>query len=402
MRKLWRVARYEYVRNVFKRSFILALLSVPLVIALNVGVGFLMESLEDSDGPIGTVDHAGLLADPLPVPVADPDEPLAFIPFETEEEAQAALEDGRIQAYAVIAADYFASRRVDLRYLEEEPGSNVFRQLYDTVQINLLADLPPEIAHRAVAGDDIVVRSPDGGREFSPSGPTLEVLLPLFISIAFLFLFMMSSGYLMQAIADEKENRTMEILATSVSPTQLVGGKVLGIVAISLTQLVVWVAIAVLGIVIARGAGLAWFEDVSLNWDVILSMVVIAIPSYVLGAALMTAIGATVTSAQEGQSTSAIFIILYGLPFYLIAVVINDPHSPVAVALSFVPLSALTMVALRNTFAVVPAWQVMASAAAQALYAVGAIWLAGRALRLGMLRYGQRIRWRQLLKGGSR
>ena len=402
MRKLWRVARYEYVRNVFKRSFILALLSVPLVIALNVGVGFLMESLEDSDGPIGTVDHAGLLADPIPAPVADPDELLAFIPFETEEEAQAALEDGRIQAYAVIAADYFASRRVDLRYLEEEPGSNVFRQLYNTVQINLLADLPPEIAHRAVAGDDIVVRSPDGGREFSPSGPTLEVLLPLFISIAFLFLFMMSSGYLMQAIADEKENRTMEILATSVSPTQLVGGKVLGIVAISLTQLVVWVAIAVLGIVIARGAGLAWFEDVSLNWDVILSMVVIAIPSYVLGAALMTAIGATVTSAQEGQSTSAIFIILYGLPFYLIAVVINDPHSPVAVALSFVPLSALTMVALRNTFAVVPAWQVMASAAAQALYAVGAIWLAGRALRLGMLRYGQRIRWRQLLKGGSR
>jgi ABC-2 type transport system permease protein len=402
MKKLWRVVRYEYVRNVFKRSFILALLSVPLVIALNVGVGFLMESLEDSDGPVGTVDHAGLLADPIPAPVADSDEPLAFIPFETEEEAQAALEDGRIQAYAVIAADYFASRRVDLRYLEEEPGSNVFRQLYDTVQINLLADLPHEIAHRAVAGDDIVVRSPDGGREFSPSGPTLEILLPLFISIAFLFLFMMSSGYLMQAIADEKENRTMEILATSVSPTQLVGGKVLGIVAISLTQLVVWVAIAVLGIVIARGAGLAWFQDVSLNWDAILSMVVIAIPSYVLGAALMTAIGATVTSAQEGQSTSAIFIILYGLPFYLVAVVMNDPHSPVAVALSFVPLSALTMVALRNTFAVVPAWQVMASAAAQTLYAVGAIWLAGRALRLGMLRYGQRIRWRQLLKEGSR
>ncbi|MGD1993181.1 MAG: ABC transporter permease [Anaerolineae bacterium] len=402
MRKLWRVARYEYVRNVFKRSFILALLSVPLVIALNVGVGFLMESMEDSDGPIGTVDHAGLLANPIPAPVADSDEPLAFIPFETEEQAQAALEDGRVQAYAVIAADYFASRRVDLRWYHEEPGSNVFRQLYDTIQINLLADLPPEIARRAVVGDDIVVRSLDGGREFSPSGPTLEVLLPLFISVAFLFLFMMSSGYLMQAIAEEKENRTMEILATSVSPTQLVGGKVLGIVAISLTQLVVWVGIAFLGIVIARWAGLAWFQDVNLNWEIILSMVVIAIPSYVLGAALMTAIGATVTSAQEGQSTSAIFIILYGLPFYLTWLVINDPHSPVCIALSFVPLSALTMVALRNTFAVVPMWQVIASAAAQAIYAVGAIWLAGRALRLGMLRYGQRVRWRQLLKGGSR
>jgi ABC-2 type transport system permease protein len=402
MKKLWRVARYEYVRNVFKRSFILALLSVPLVIALNVGVGFLMESMDDSDGAIGTVDHAGLLADPIPAPVDDSDDPLAFIPFETEEEAQAALEEGRIQAYAVIAADYFESRRVDLRWYREEPKSNVFRQLYDTIQINLLADIPPEIAHRAAARDDVVVRSLDGSREFSSSGPTLEILLPLFISVAFLFLFLMSSGYLMQAITDEKENRTMEILTTSVSPTQLIGGKVLGIVAISLTQLVVWIGIAVLGIVIARAAGLAWFEDFSLNWSAILSMVIIAIPSYVLGAALMTAIGATVTSAQEGQSMSAIFFILYGLPFYLVAVVTNNPHSLVSVGLSFIPLSALTMVALRNTFASVPAWQVAAAAAAQALYAVGAIWLAGRALRLGMLRYGQRIQWRQLLKGGSR
>ena len=70
----------------------------------------------------------------------------------------------------------------------------------------------------------------------------------------------------MQAVVEEKENRTMEVLVTSVSPVQFIGGKVLGIVAVSLTQLVAWVVVGVLAVVMASNAGIAWFQDATLDW----------------------------------------------------------------------------------------------------------------------------------------
>ena len=138
MSKLWLVALYEYRRTVFKKSFILALLSVPLIISLNIGVGLLMESLENDNAPVGYIDHAGLLADPIPAPVTGSRKPVEFTPFQTEDGARAALEAKDIQAYYIVAADYAETSQIDLVYLEK-PGRNATRQFYDFIQINLLS-----------------------------------------------------------------------------------------------------------------------------------------------------------------------------------------------------------------------------------------------------------------------
>jgi len=402
MSKLWLVAKYEYVRNVFKKSFILALLSVPLMIGLNVGLGFFMESQEVNDLPVGYVDRAGLLANSIPAPVDGSGKPVEFIAFQTEDGARAALEAKDIQAYYVVAADYLETKDVGLFYLEQ-PGKNATRQFWDFVQINLLADQPPDIAHRAtLISGNVIVRSLDGSREFPSGGPTFGIIMPLLISLAFLILLLMSSGYLMQAVADEKENRTMEVLMTSVSPTQFIGGKVLGIVAISFTQFVAWTAVTVLAIIIARSAGIAWFQNLDLDWGTIWATVAVAIPAYVLASALMIAVGATVTSAQEGQSMGTLFSILHIIPVYVAGlVIVKAPSSSLPTVLSLLPFTALMTISMRNIFTVVPLWQVAASAAVQTVCAVGALWLAGRAFRLGMLRYGQRLNWRELMKERS-
>jgi len=410
MSKLWLVALYEYRRTVFKKSFILALLSVPLIISLNIGVGLLMESLENDNAPVGYIDHAGLLADPIPAPVAGsragPErsrrEPVEFTPFQTEDGARAALEAKDIQAYYIVAADYAETSQIDLVYLKK-PGRNATRQFYDFIQINLLSDQPPDIARRAaLISDNVIVRSLDGSRQLPGGKPIFGIIIPLLISIAFLVLLVMSSSYLMQAVADEKENCTMEVLITSISPTQFIGGKVLGIVAISFTQLVAWAAVTVLSIIVARNAGIAWFQNLDLDWSIIWATVAVAIPSFVLASALMTAIGVAVTSSQEGQSIGALFFILHMIPFYLAWALIKTPDALLPTVLSLLPFTALLTISLRNIFAAVPTWQVAASVAVQTLCAVGAIWLAGRAFRLGMLRYGQRLRWRELLKVRSR
>jgi ABC-2 type transport system permease protein len=407
MKNLLRVAAYEYRRNVFKKSFIFTLLSVPLFIAFSIGIGLFMESRGDNPQPVGIVDHAGIFNEPvIPAEIksswmAQYSEPIEFTAFQDEQQARTALEANQLQAYFVLPEDYKQSRQVEVIYIDE-PGENAWQQWWDLLQLNLMAGQPQEIASRAASGTEYIVRSIDGKRSVPTSAPTFGLLMPLFIAAAFVLMMMMSAGYTLGAVADEKENRTMEILVTTISPVQLIGGKILGIVAISLTLLISWTIVVLLGVIIGRQAGVGWLNDLSMDWRTVIATVMIAVPSYVLAAALMTTIGVMVTSVKEGQSVSAIFFILHAIPFYVSWIFISDPHSPLAILMSVLPFTSLMTVGMRNLFTIVPTWQVALSVVVQTLGALGAIWLASRAFRTDMLRYGQRLSFRRLLVRVSR
>ena len=408
MSKLWLVAKYEYARNVFKKSFIFATLSMPLILAFSIGLGWFIESMENNDAPVGYVDHAGVLANPIPAPkkASSPNDPsvsdlVPLIPFQTEEEARAALESKAIQAYYVVAADYHQTNRVELVYIEP-PGDNVTRQFWDFMQINKISDVPPEVARRAVAGSNLVVRWPDdgpgGGREFS-ARTFLNNLLPFFIGLGFLMLLFMSSGYLTQAVAEEKENRTMEIMVTSISPGQLIGGKVLGIIAVTATQVIAWVAFAALALFIgSRYLDIGVLQNLSIDPQIVITMLAIAAPTYVMVAALMTAVGATVTEGQDAQQVAGLFSLPVMAPVWLGVLIIENPNGPLAIGLSLFPLTALTTFAMRIMSVPIPFWQIAVSVTLLILSAGGAVWLAARAFRLGMLRYGKRLNWRELFQ----
>ena len=99
----------------------------------------------------------------------------------------------------------------------------------------------------------------------------------------------------------------------------------------------------------------------------------------------------------------ALFFMLHFLPTWLSAyTIVTAPQSFLPTTLSLMPFTALFTIALRNMFMAVPLWQVVVSVIVQTVFAVGAIWLAGRAFRMGMLRYGQKLRFRELLKARSR
>ena len=397
MSKLWLIALNEFKQNVFKKSFIFALLSVPLMIGFTVGLGLIMTSLEKNDAPVGYVDHAGLLDHPLPAPLDRSEKPIEFISYETEDAARQALEAEEIQAYYVLAPDYYETSQIELLYLKE-PGRNATRQFFDFVQINLLRTQPPEIARRVTDTDNITIRSPDGSLEFPGGGPTIGKIIPILLSVAFVFLLMMSSGSLMSGVVEEKQNRTMEVLVTSVSPTQLIAGKVLGIVAMSLLQLATWILVGILAIGIAGNVlDLEWFQNPIMEWGTILRVVAIAVPSFVLSSALMFALGSTVAEAQEAQSVGALFFMLHIVPIYMIVALIEAPNGTLSVVLSLLPFTSLITISFRSIFSVVPLWQVVASVAVQTLCAFGALWIAVRAFRLGMLRYGQRLRFSEIL-----
>jgi len=401
MSKIWLVALHEYKRHVLNKGFLFAILSVPLLIMVTTGLGILTERMRYNSKGVGYVDHSGRLINPPPYssPPAQgflAEQPVALIQYATEEEARGALDAGEIQAYYVLAADYFTTKHTDLVY-NSPPSNNATTQFRHFLQANLLADRPLEVTRRAVEGDSLVVRTPDGVREYNDDSP-MNMLLPLFIALAFIILFMSTSMTLMQALVEEKENRTIEVMATSVPPNQLIGGKVLGISAMGLTELLAWLLVGALAVLVGgKWLGLEWLGEIRMHPRILLTITAVAIPSYVLFSALMMAIGASVADAQESQQIGGLFSVVLTMPLYGLFALVEHPGSALAIGLTLFPLTALTSICVLAAFNTVPLWQFAASVLITSLCAVGAIWLAGRAFRLGMLRYGQRVSWRELL-----
>jgi ABC-2 type transport system permease protein len=402
MSKLWRVAWHEYTRHVCQKSFIAILLSLPATVALTIGIVALMTHLSQKDHAVGYVDQAGVLADPLPAPKRgrSPNEPgggklVPLVPYGSEEEARQALEAEEIQAYYVVTADYYETNRVELVYVEP-PGDNVGGQFWDFMQINRLADLPPEVARRVAADSNLIVRlpgkAPGSGRQFSAE-TFLSNLMPFIVGMAFIMLLFTSSGYVMGVVAEEKENRMMEVLVTSVSPNQLIVGKIGGILGILLTQVTCWIAFAALAVWIGgRPLEIGLLRDLKMDGQLILMVMAVAAPAYVLIAALMTTLGAVVAEAQEAQQSMVVFVLPIMMPFWLFEPILKSPDSPLTLGLSLFPVTSMSTISIRLAFSQVLAWQIATSAVLTTLCAAGAIWMAARAFRLAMLRYGQRLR----------
>ncbi len=398
MKKILQVAWREYGRHVFTRRFRLVLLSVPLFVIFTVGLVFLVVFLESDATPLGYVDESGLLANPLPPPeVKWPVQQTPIIAFSTEVYAQQALDDGVIQGYYLIPEDYLQTGMAELVYTEEPKGMSQ-EQFFSFLAVNLLSDQPQDVANRISEGTTVVVRSEDNSREVSQGNP-LGIIMPFVSGLIFFFAIATSSGYLLQAVVEEKENRTMEILVTTVSPGQLMAGKIIGDIAIGFTQLFAWLVFIVVGVMV----GSNWIDvlqGLQIPWASLGLMLLVMLPAFVMICALMAAVGATVTEASEGQQVMGFFTIPLYLPYMLLAVLMENPNSPLAVGLSLFPLTAPMTISIRAGFAVVPAWQLILSVAILVASAVGALWFAGRAFRLGMLRYGQRLRWKEVFSQG--
>ncbi len=393
MTKVWLIAQHHFLKEARSRTFLLLLFALPLFLAFVTGFGYLFSELANDHTTLGYVDPAGWLANPE----AGPPEPdVTLVRFEAEAAARRALEAGEIDAYYVLPAARDA-RLAQLIYFEP-PTYTAARYFQDLVRRNAMAGLSPALVERVLVGADVTVRATSTHREFPGGDPTVAHFLPLIAAAIFAFLVITTFGYLGEAIATEKENRTMEVVITSVSAGRLMAGKILGGLAIALLQLLVWLVCLEL-IVIAGGTllDIEWLQHINPNWRDVVMVVIVALPSYVFLAALTTALGATVFEAQESGQLGGLAFLLLFLPLYLLVPISQEPNGPLALAFSCFPLTSVVTIALRSLLIEVPAGQVAMAAGIALVSALAMTWLAGRLLRANMLHYGRRVRWQGLL-----
>lgn len=408
MRDVLLVARQEMRANLRRKSFLLMTFLVPaLGVVAFVVLGFfsgevgglVSAQFEPQRQAIGYVDRSGLLDELLPVYRE------RFQPFPDEAAATAALLDERIASFFVLPEDYVDSGRV-WAYGTGGGFSNFVssedNRVSDLLVDHLLAGkVDAAVRQRVVDPADVTPVTLDASGEVSTESPFSWVgdfVVPYVFAILFVITLFTTSGFLLQGVSEEKEGRIIEILLSSTTATRLLAGKILGLGAVGLVQVAVWfgagAGLLALAVSVLDMAGLVTIRPAT----VALSLLYAGL-GYLLFATLMAVAGSMGTSQRESQQIASLFSFSAAIPWFVFGVVVANPNAPIAVALSYFPLTAPVMMLIRLGFGTVPPEQVTLSLAILVGSIAASLWAGAKVFRVGLLMYGQRPGVRDLARG---
>jgi ABC-2 type transport system permease protein len=403
MRTIFLVIKHEILTTIGKRSFwIMTFIFPAFIILLNVGTQFMVRSAVDEAGSfipgetgdlpaqtIGYVDLAGILQE---IPADMPGDLLVSYPDESS--AQAALEGGEIGSYYLIPADYIASGDVLVISADFRPfGEGTDGLIEYLIAYNLLGDpAAAMVAVNPIGGIEQTSIAPEGSRD---EANPLTFFVPFGTMFIFFFLITMSSGFMLQSVSKEKENRTVEVLLLSIRPRDLMLGKILGLSIVALLQMVIWFGGALL--VLNRSQQLVQTAAAfSLPPGFVIWGLLYFILGYLMYASLMGAVGALAPNARESGSITFFILFPMMIPLWLNSALMQDPHGILATVLSLFPLTAPPSMMTRLSTGMVPFWQPLVGIILLAATTYLVVLLAARFFRADTLLSGAAVDWKRL------
>jgi ABC-2 type transport system permease protein len=230
------------------------------------------------------------------------------------------------------------------------------------------------------------------GREGGRETDFTTVYLRAVTLVLILFFALLPTGQiLMRSVIEEKSNRVIEVLLSSVTPKELMVGKIFGLGGVGLTLLGVWAVCAAL---------LIWRSGTS-PWDARLAMIFILyfIPGYFFYAAALASVGSICTSEREAQPFLTPISLMLVFPVMIGIMIAQSPDHPLARILSFVPFFTPSLMLFRHAIREPPAWETMATLGALVAFTVLMIAASARIFEIGILLTGKRptipevVRW---------
>ena len=328
-----------------------------------------------------------------------------FRPYTSRDEAHAALAARHLKGYFVIPQNYLRDGRLDV-YTPDSfnvSGSDSRNALSDLLRRRLVEQrLDPALSARVVKPIERTRRfAVTRNGEVRDGGSTASILrfaVPLVFMVLFLISVLMTSGYLMQGTATEKENKVVDVLLASANPDQILAGKLLGLGGAGLLQISVW-----LTMLMVTGVGVVPLL-MSARVDVPWLALALAVPFFVIAflffGGLMLGTGSLGTNMREAQQLAMVWSLTAAAPLMMMAVLIREPNGLVAKVMTWVPFTAGPVVILRasNDASQLAWWEIAGSL----LVLVGATWLGlrlgARLFRIGLLSAGARPTLREIVR----
>lgn len=312
------------------------------------------------------------------------------------------MNDGDISQFFVIPQDYMTTGSI-IRYTlgrEVEVSSEVYYAIERFLVNNILAGNVESTIIDRVASPLYLssITLTTEGEVAEQQGGFTSFIVPYIFSILLVVAIFTSSGFLLQGLGEEKENRVMEILLSSVSSTQLITGKVLGLGTAGLIQIIVRLVSArfIAGIASTSIGGM--LSGLTIATDFLVISLIYFILGYLLFAIIMAVSGSIGATARESQQFSAVFTFLAVVPFFFIVNIMEFPNGGISQFLTLFPLTAPLTVILRMGVADIPIWQLVTSMALMILTTVGSIFLSGKIFRTFLLMYGKTPKLGEIIK----
>mgnify|MGYP002614665510 FL=1 len=429
MNNLGIVIEREYRERVAKKSFLITTLLMPvLMLMLMVAPSAMLFFGGQSQSDILVIDNSGVI-----VPHLKSDENVRYTATSSIS-VDSALRRDDCTGVLVIPRDVVEAENAKVRLFTNGPSSisleeNITGQINSTIedirlrQYNI--DNLSEILDKVHS--EIVLSSKRNDKE-SDEESSAGLSFGLGILLTFvLYMFLLIYGQMvMTSIIEEKGNRVLELVVSSVKPSQLMMGKIVGVALVALTQIVIWTVLMgamitfVLPAVIppelaadiaSANAGnldavssdidlvkaFAMFGNIGYMMGIMFVLMLFLVFGFLLYSALFAAIGSAIDNIQDASQLTTIITIpiILGLIFSFQAA--NDPMGPVAFWLSMFPLTSPMVMMARVPFGI-PAWEIVLSIAILIVSTLFIIWMAGKIYRVGIFMYGKKPNLKELMR----
>lgn len=323
-------------------------------------------------------------------------------PSEGERAAlQNRVSSGDIDGYLWLSDDAVAARSVTY---EAKASSGLMEKSWLSGQLDR-AILLRELAQRGVSGDqaDVLLKPVKlevvrlkGGHETKANDKGM--FLTILIMVMLLYMAVIFYGVsVMRAVLEEKNSRVMEVLLSSATSTELMAGKLIGVGAVGLTQIGIWITMASVYALPALAAS-ASAGEVHIAPLSLVAFALFFLLGYLLYSSVYAAVGAVITSEQEGQQLQFIILLPLILAVFMMGPVMRAPDSPVAIWTSMVPFFSPILMYLRIAIQPPPAWQIALSLLLLVATIAGILVLCARIYRIGILMYGKRPTLPEIMK----
>ncbi len=397
------VARREYMRTVRRRGYLFGTILLPVGIAVLMGISvFFSANGFDSEGEAsGTI----VVVNASDVPIVDFETDTASLTTLAPAEAAARLGSGQIAEYYDIPADFRDSGEitrietasgVDISRLSGQENNEALLRYVIRDALLREAGVPPSAAARILQGVTINVITSEGD-EVSGADIAAGIALPMVFVGIFMISIFMTSGYLLQSVTEEKENRVVEIVLSSVPATPLMAGKILGLGGAGLTQVGIWVAFALVAVPLLSSQ-IPDLGPIALDPTMLLLALAYFVLGYLAYGAIFAAIGAIAPGNREAQQYSGFLGFAAAVPFIVFSAFLSDLTSPIVYALALFPLTTPTaMLIVLGLSDGIPWPLVGASLTTLTLFAFLATWASARIFRATVMLYGVRPSLNQII-----
>jgi ABC-2 type transport system permease protein len=427
MHKILLIIEREYLSRVKKKAFIIMTLVGPLLFAGITVIPAWLASKDSSLTQISVIDQSGLFKGKLK---NNAETQYDFVNSEIEKEKKEVKENGEHHLLLVIGATDGQKVPAVQIFGESNPSLDLIQSIENQINSELKniqlkkSGIDPSLVENINPEIDIQTKvlSEDGEKDGSSAAATAVGFGAGFLIYIFIFLY---GSMVMTGVMEEKTNRVVEVIISSVKPFELMMGKIVGVALVGLTQFVLWMA---LSYAVSMAAGAIFLKDkkpqeisqqmagtgmdqqkamkkigfleelksVNVTY-VVICFIFYFLGGYLLYSALFAAVGAAVDNQQDAQQFMFPITIPIIASIVMAQLIIKEPNSQMAFWFSVFPLTSPIIMMIRVPFEP-PIWQVLVSMASLILGFIGTTWFAGKIYRVGILMYGKKITYKELWK----